>query len=130
MKESRLTKINTSVVKPFTGLHIVANLHSDSALLISNHLSLQSFMHDRLQYYELHQVGEVYHAFPEAGYTAIIGLTESHLSIHTWPEHNYITFDIFISNHSKDNTAITEMLYRDIVSFFNATIIEEHFLSR
>jgi S-adenosylmethionine decarboxylase len=123
-------KVAKNKIKPFTGLHIAANLHSHSTLLLSGHLSLQNFIHERLRHYELHQVGEVYHSFPEAGYTAIIGLTESHLSIHTWPEHNYITFDIFISNHSKDNTAITEMLYRDIVSFFKATIIEEHFLSR
>lgn len=33
--------------------------------------------------------------FPVQGITAVILLAESHISLHTWPEHNYMAIDIF-----------------------------------
>jgi S-adenosylmethionine decarboxylase len=125
-----LEERNPTLQKPFTGLHIVANLQTPSPNLLKDHNGLKLFLDQCLQLHQLQKVGEVYHSFPEAGYTAIIGLTESHLSIHTWPEHNYITFDVFISNHSKDNAATTEKLYRDVIHYFNAIVVEEHFINR
>lgn len=32
----------------------------------------------------------------EAGFTGVAILAESHMSIHTWPEHNYAALDIFM----------------------------------
>ncbi len=42
----------------------------------------------------------VAHAFPELGASAIALLAESHLSIHTWPEHGYAAVDLFTCNSS------------------------------
>jgi S-adenosylmethionine decarboxylase len=130
MQELTVLKVETSSRKPFSGLHIIANLTTSREILLTDPQSLKSFLDQSLVHHQLQKVGEVYHSFPQAGYTAIIGLTESHLSIHTWPEHNYITFDVFISNHSKDNTSITQKLYQDVIQYFNATVVEEHFISR
>ncbi len=35
------------------------------------------------------------HKFPVQGVTGIVLLAESHISIHSWPEHNYLALDIF-----------------------------------
>ena len=35
------------------------------------------------------------HAFAPHGVTALVLLSESHMSIHTWPEHAYAAVDIF-----------------------------------
>lgn len=40
-------------------------------------------------------VGVEYHKFKPQGVTAIVLVKESHLAIHTWPEHNYAALDIF-----------------------------------
>ena len=40
-------------------------------------------------------VGESFHKFDPLGVTGIIAIAESHLSIHTWPEHGYAAADIF-----------------------------------
>ncbi len=130
MRTSSSEMVVQAVDKPFTGLHIVANLQSKNTELLVNPQPLQKRLAELLELYGLTSIGEVYHTFPEAGYTAIVGLTESHLSIHTWPEHQYITFDVFISNHSKDNAPITESLYRDIVLYFEAIVVEEQFIHR
>jgi len=40
-------------------------------------------------------VGETFHQFSPQGVTGVISIAESHLSIHTWPEHGYAAIDIF-----------------------------------
>ena len=40
-------------------------------------------------------VGEVFHKFSPVGVTGIVCIAESHISIHTWPEHRYAAVDIF-----------------------------------
>ena len=40
-------------------------------------------------------VGENFHKFDPLGVTGIIAIAESHLCIHTWPEHAYAAVDIF-----------------------------------
>eukprot|EP01035_Chromulina_nebulosa_P023121 gene23121-29959_t len=52
----------------------------------------------------LTKTGEVYHTFDNGGFTASVCLTESHVSIHTWPEYNLATFDVFLSNFRNDNS--------------------------
>jgi S-adenosylmethionine decarboxylase len=78
----------------------------------------------------LQKVGEAYHSFAGGGYTAVIALTESHLSIHTWPEHHYITFDIFISSYLKDNTRVTQQVYEEIKDYFDAEVVFEKRIDR
>jgi S-adenosylmethionine decarboxylase len=78
----------------------------------------------------LTKVGEVYHNFLGGGYTGVVCLTESHLSIHTWPEQNYLTFDVFLSNYLKDNRAITTSLYARVKEFFHGTVLFEQTINR
>jgi|TARA_B110000263_G_C15263511_1_gene489978 S-adenosylmethionine decarboxylase len=40
-------------------------------------------------------VGESFHKFNPVGVTGIVSIAESHISIHTWPEHFYAAIDIF-----------------------------------
>lgn len=35
------------------------------------------------------------HKFPLQGITGIVLLAESHIAVHSWPEHNYLAIDIF-----------------------------------
>ena len=40
-------------------------------------------------------VGETFHRFSPHGITGVLAIAESHICIHTWPEHNYAAVDIF-----------------------------------
>lgn len=75
-------------------------------------------------------VGEVFHDFPNGGFTAVVCLTESHLSIHTWPEHNYLTFDVFLSNYLLDNREKTREIFDSVKKFFSAKVLYEQILER
>ena len=112
------------------GLHIVANFSVPDAAKLGDYHAFQNFINDQIKAFHLSKVGEVYHNFPGGGFTGVVCLTESHLSIHTWPEQNYITFDVFLSNFLKDNRATTEGLYKTVCAFFGADILFEQIISR
>jgi S-adenosylmethionine decarboxylase len=38
----------------------------------------------------------VHHFGADCGVTGVVGLAESHISIHTWPEHGYAAIDLFM----------------------------------
>jgi S-adenosylmethionine decarboxylase proenzyme len=40
-------------------------------------------------------LGESFHHFSPQGVSGVVIIAESHLSIHTWPEHGYAAVDIF-----------------------------------
>ncbi len=101
------------------GLHILSTFLCDAGIL-SDTFSCQRHLEGLITELELNKVGEVFHAFPGGGFTATICLTESHISIHTWPEYQLATFDVFLSNYSTDNSEKAREIYRRTLAYFGA----------
>ena len=100
------------------GLHVLATFGAPAARL-RDAAGSQQFFAALVARLGLCCVGEVYHVFDEnAGFTAVLALTESHLSIHTWPEHGLATFDVFLSNFRQDNHATVRRVYAETLAFF------------
>ncbi|RTQ46496.1 S-adenosylmethionine decarboxylase [Hymenobacter gummosus] len=102
------------------GLHVLATFTAPAAPL-TDAPACQAFFDAQITERGLVKVGEAYHTFPGGGFTAVVALTESHLSIHTWPEHGLATFDVFLSNYQRDNSATVRALYAATLAFFGAT---------
>ena len=102
------------------GLHILASFSATPASL-SDMEACKVFFDGLILDKALVKVGEAYHAFPGGGFTAVIALTESHLSIHTWPEYGQATFDVFLSNFLRDNEAVVRSIYAETLAFFDGT---------
>jgi S-adenosylmethionine decarboxylase len=47
-------------------------------------------------------VRKITQKFSPVGMSAILILAETHLSIHTWPEHRYAAVDVFVCGEGKD----------------------------
>ena len=104
------------------GLHILATFSAAPAAL-RNVAACRAFFDAQVLAFGLEKVGEAYHSFPAddngpGGFTAVLALTESHLSIHTWPEHGLATFDVFLSNFRRDNAAAVRGIYAATLAFF------------
>ncbi len=120
----------TCVMKSYDpGLHILATF-STTAERLTDVTRCRTFFNQLIDQLGLCKVGEVYHTFPNQSFTAVIGLTESHLSIHTWPEHGIATFDVFLSNFQHDNTGKVRRIYTETLAFFEATVVHVHEISR
>lgn len=55
----------------------------------------------------------------EQGYSAVILLAESHISLHTWPEYARADLDLFTCNVERDNTEATIRVYEYMKELFN-----------
>jgi S-adenosylmethionine decarboxylase len=59
-------------------------------------------------------VGDAFHQFEPQGVTGTVLLAESHLAIHTWPEHAFVTIDVYVCNLASDNSAKALALFRSL----------------
>ncbi|WP_352452604.1 adenosylmethionine decarboxylase [Mesorhizobium sp. M0106] len=47
-----------------------------------------------------------FHRFSPEGVSGVLVLAESHISIHTWPEHSYAALDVFMCARARPKEAI------------------------
>lgn len=112
------------------GLHIISEFSVKDAELLKDMSKVHSFFNESISKHGLTKVGEVYFQFEESGYTATVCLTESHISIHTWPEYNMVTFDVFLSNYQNVNNKIAEKIHDDLLLLLEANDVNTHRINR
>ena len=83
------------------GYHIIAEMYGieNEIILDPNNLfkkTLQICTNVQLQI-----VDSYLHIYPPQGLSIIITLAESHIGLHTWPEHDYMSLDVFICDEPK-----------------------------
>ncbi len=107
------------------GIHVVANLYRcrGEARYSTDAGVLRQFCIDSIQRSGLTIVGDLFHPFigengEAGGVTGCVVLAESHLAIHTWPELNSVTLDVYVCNFTQDNTAKARQVVDDLVGIF------------
>lgn len=104
------------------GLHLLVTAHTPPAsTLLLQHDDWKDFIRTAIARHGLTEVGASFHDFPGGGFTGVICLTESHISIHTWPEYGLFTYDVFLSNFRRNNDTTTQNLLDETLSFFQVT---------
>jgi S-adenosylmethionine/arginine decarboxylase-like enzyme len=66
------------------------------------------------------------HLFTPHGETSVFILSESHFSIHTYPEHNYLSMDLYICNPD----ANLEKFVLDLKSELKVKLVSHQVLKR
>jgi S-adenosylmethionine decarboxylase len=66
------------------------------------------------------------HTFSPHGVTGVAVLSESHLSVHSWPEYGYLAADVFTCGETTDPMAAVDILRQ----YFQPTLVELQDLSR
>lgn len=75
-------------------------------------------------------LGEQLHIFKNESFTILIGLAESHISIHTWPERHTIQLDVFLCNYIHNNSKKGEEIYNKIIEYFGPLEVDTNIISR
>ena len=59
-------------------------------------------------------VDATFHRFPAQGLSGVVVLAESHISVHTFPEHGYAAFDVFTCGSRVDADRACEYLVHSV----------------
>ncbi len=77
------------------GRHIIADLYGVAPELISRRETVEAILDEVVREARLTEEGRAYKQFEPQGVTGVVLLSESHLAIHTWPEHSLVNVDVF-----------------------------------
>ena len=77
------------------GRHLLLELYDCSSEALNSLESVKSAMVEAAKRAEATIIDVVFHEFNPFGISGVVVIAESHLSIHTWPEHRYAAVDIF-----------------------------------
>ena len=124
------------------GLHLTADLHrcrrgGPGPSLFTDPAALEALCRGQVAAAGLQAVAALFHRFEPspgasgpAGVTGVVLLAESHLAVHTWPELDAVTLDVYVCNFGRDNTEAAGRLMDALVAAFAPAQVERHGLPR
>jgi len=77
------------------GTHVLVELRDCDANALDDLQNVESTLIDTARRIGATIIGHAFHQFSPQGVTGVVIIAESHICIHTWPEHNYAAVDIF-----------------------------------
>ncbi|WP_020655174.1 adenosylmethionine decarboxylase [Massilia niastensis] len=89
------------------GIHLLADLGGVDAALLSEPSRIDALLREAALAAGARILHSHFHAFgPGMGVTGVLLLAESHISIHTWPEHGFAAADIFMCGEARPQRAL------------------------
>lgn len=92
--------------------------------------ALRAFCLDATSESGLTVVGDCFYQFDGAGVTGAVLLAESHLAVHTWPEKQLITVDLYVCNLCCNNDSKALWLFDRIVESFRPDHVSSRSIDR
>lgn len=129
---SKTTISATYETLSYSGVHMICDIKEIQHMSILNDIESLKIMLDIIcKKYDFHILHKTEHRFEPQGSTVIYMLSESHISIHTFPEKQYMAFDIYTCRPYNDNSTY-EWIYNYLIETLDAkkeepTIIRRNF---
>ncbi len=77
------------------GTHVLVDMFDCDRAALDDRAALEAAAREAVTASGATLLGVQSHAFSPHGVTVLAMIAESHLSLHTWPEHGYLAFDYF-----------------------------------
>lgn len=95
------------------GSHSVIELYDCDALLLGQVARVRETLVAAAERCKATIVEVVFHEFNPHGVSGVIIIAESHLAIHTWPEHRYAAIDLFTCGNTLNPEPAAEYLAQE-----------------
>jgi S-adenosylmethionine decarboxylase len=104
-----------------SGKHMICDFKCiKNEVLLNNMEQLNTMLKQICIDNEFQILNEVQYKFEPIGCSILFLLSESHLSIHTFPEKKHMSFDIYTCRQYKDNTVYNE-IYQYLINILDAS---------
>lgn len=108
------------------GGHIIAELYGVEQDLISKEDKVKAIMLEVVENSGLTIIGSLFKQFEPYGVSGVILISESHVSIHTWPEYSLVNLDIFTCGEQ----AKAERVFELFLERFKPKSFKRHAIDR
>lgn len=98
------------------GMHIIIDLFGCNSSLADDINYIKDTLYKLVEILPAKVCKDVFHKFKPLGVSGAIIISSSHLTVHTWPEHNYIGVDIFTCSGECDYRAVVDFLCKQFGS--------------
>ena len=89
------------------GRHLLADFHGVAAGRLGDAVAIEALLRAAADAAGATPVAGHFHPFgPGLGVTGVLLLKESHISIHTWPEHGFAAVDVFMCGVARPDKAV------------------------
>ncbi len=92
------------------GKHLIVELYGCNHELINDAARVESVLVEAVRLSGACIVQPVFHQLSPCGVMGVVVITQSHFSIHTWPEYDYCAIDIFTCGDGIDSDASLRFL--------------------
>ncbi|MCC8463671.1 adenosylmethionine decarboxylase [Photorhabdus bodei] len=93
----------------FLGTHVFAEFYGVDKYLLNNENELITIMRQAVEASGATILNVISHKFDPEGMTALLLLSESHASIHTYPDRSAAFIDIFTCGNCDPETSVSEL---------------------
>ena len=94
--------------------HTLLELHDCDTRLLNAPAELKELLLEAVRRGHGTIVTNVFHTFSPHGVSGVVVIAESHVAIHTWPEHGYAAVDIFSCGTTLDHAAIRDWIHQGL----------------
>jgi len=77
------------------GRHLLIELYDCDSKILADVKKVEEIMVEAAKATKARIVDVIFHNFKPHGVSGVVVIAESHLTIHTWPEHNFASIDIY-----------------------------------
>lgn len=101
------------MAKKLKNIQIIAEFYGCKPDLISTSNTVKRIINRAVRKSKLTKIRSHYHQFRPSGVTGVVLLAESHITMHSWPEYNYIALDIFSCGDKNKALVAMQQLVKD-----------------
>lgn len=92
--------------------HVLVELWGVRTELLNDAKGLEAVLIEAAKAARCEVLGALHHQFTPQGASVVVLVAESHLSIHTWPEHGYAAVDILTCGKTLPEAGVASLIER------------------
>jgi S-adenosylmethionine decarboxylase proenzyme len=110
----------------YLGHHIVLDFYDCNPTVLADCGAMRDIMREAAVRAECNVVGEYYHEFEPHGISGCTIISESHITLHAWPEYGYVAVDFFYCGDS----VLSDLAVDYMSEMFQSKQFDRHELGR
>ena len=119
-QNEKINTLPTNQTNSFQGKHFLLELYNCDPFKLNDELYIRCAIDNAAKVANAQVLNLVSHKFYPQGLTAIALLSESQLSIHTWPESSYAAVDIFTCGINMKPELASQFLIKNLHASSNS----------